>query len=106
MSDIARGVAQSEFVGGLVPTGTSGVLATTPTALGSQLISERLDDENATESERTAGVDSVESKVSVFDGAAQIQLDAVVDDLAEDTASTQADEDNATDALDQVFAEL
>ena len=94
-----------------VATNTNGVLATSPTALGDQLISQRLSEVDQDQDEETilqtpaAPVDSQESNTSVFDQPAVVQLDSVVDQLAQDTAEASVNTD-ANGLLDQVFAEL
>ncbi len=52
--------------------------------------------------EEVATVPTPASKISVFDSAAVVELDSIVDALAEDAATARGDSE--TDAVDQLFA--
>ena len=80
----------------------SGVLASSATFIGDALIADAQDQDLPVD--EAPAIVPTESKTSVFDSAAVVELDSIVDSLAEDTASVRADEDN--DALDQLFASL
>ena len=75
----------------------SGVLASTSTALGSALIAEAHESTVDNSSE-------TDSDVSVFDSAASIQLDSVVEMIATDNA--EASDDTTREAVDAVFSLL
>ena len=103
-------VAEGEMVtGGFVPA-TSGVLASGVTALGDALIAQALETEQESGSEsqtadQPSTIDSsTEESTSVFDHPSMVQLDGIVDTLAEDTAAANDDDENAS--LDQLFASL
>ncbi|MGI9471458.1 MAG: GEVED domain-containing protein [Rubripirellula sp.] len=82
---------------------SGGVLASGATALGDALIAEASEREGQ-ELETVASVEAPAEKTSVFDNAAVVEIDSIVDSLAEDTATAR--EDSETDALDQLFASL
>jgi hypothetical protein len=100
---IAEGEATS-----YLPAG-SGVLASGATVIGDFLIADALTSQKE-ETEESAPTEDVAldlsptSKTSVFDSAATVQLDSIVEDLAKDTASARGEDQ--TDPLDQVFASL
>jgi hypothetical protein len=74
-------------------------MASTATAVGDQMIAQASTDPVSTIQAKP------ESKSSVFDDPAVIEVDSLVDSLAEDTASAN-DADSATKNLDRLFAEL
>lgn len=79
---------------------SSGVMASTPTAL-----SELLGVSDAPTSQPSSELQSgVVSKTSVFDNAASVQLDSIVDTLAADNASARSQSE--ADTLDDWFASL
>ena len=93
-----------------LPT-ADGVLASGATVVGDYLIADALaNDSSAVESEAAEPVavgvaeSASSSKTSVFDSPETVQLDSIVDSLAEDTASARGTEE--TDPLDQWFASL
>ena len=93
-----------------LPT-ADGVLASGATVVGDYLIADALaNDSSAVESEVAEPVavgvaeSASSSKTSVFDSPETVQLDSIVDSLAEDTASARGTEE--TDPLDQWFASL
>ncbi len=96
-----------------------GVFASNATAIGDVLISQALgyntqSNDSRSKSSQTevsqpgdevpAVVAEQPSKTSVFENAASIGLDSIVDLLAEDTASVGGDDENAS--LDRLFASL
>ncbi|TWT83198.1 Dockerin type I repeat protein [Planctomycetes bacterium CA13] len=89
---------------GYVPMG-EGVFASGATATGDLLISEA-NSGNPIASESTPQVvPSQSSKISVFDSAATMSVDSIVDTIAEDTASAN-DSDDPVSTLDKIFASL
>ncbi|TWU42048.1 beta strand repeat-containing protein [Novipirellula artificiosorum] len=89
-----------------VPAG-NGVFASGATAVGDLLVAEATSQSNAviaTESVAPLAANPV-SKVSVFDSAAVMSLDSVVDTIAEDTAEAKSDEDPVS-VLDKIFANM
>jgi hypothetical protein len=79
---------------------SSGVMASTPTAL-----SELLGVSDAPTSQPSSELQSgVVSKTSVFDNVASVQLDSIVDTLAADNASARSQSE--ADTLDDWFASL
>ncbi|MEO1524376.1 MAG: GEVED domain-containing protein [Planctomycetota bacterium] len=97
-----------------------GVLASGTTALGDLLLSDssgpawvisqdRDDNEPEVVTDSSASETSQSTETSVFDSAAMIDLDLIVDDLASDTASAGGDadgEDESGSAVDLFFAGL
>jgi hypothetical protein len=85
-----------------------GVFASDATVVGDVLITQALQSTTrlgeAQDDEVSTIVTETEDKTSVFDHPADIGLDEIVDTLAEDTASSAADDENA--ALDQLFAQI
>ncbi len=80
----------------------NGVMASGATLLGDYLIADALDKE--TPAEPVAPVTPETSKISVFDSPAVVELDSMIDGLAEDAATVRGEGEN--DALDQAFASL
>jgi hypothetical protein len=96
-------VAEGEWTGYL-PT-TTGVLASGATLLGDLLIAEALESsERNVEPESPAPSSASPSKTSVFDIPAVVEIDSIVDALAEDTALARSESEPA--ALDHWFASL
>lgn len=88
-----------ESVTSFVPA-AGGVFASNATVIGDELI----DEIGQKESVPAAEIVPEDSNVSVFDHPAVNELDEIVDTLAEDKASSDADDE--TSALDQLFATL
>ncbi|MEO1615074.1 MAG: GEVED domain-containing protein [Planctomycetota bacterium] len=117
LSRIINGEGEGEFTGRFLSAGP-GVLASGSTVVGDMLIpgllgvSSQDDSDDASSSDEgvsTLGGEA-SSKVSVFDSAASMQLDSIVDCLAEDKvdvsdSSADADEPETSD-LDAFFAGL
>lgn len=78
-----------------------GVLASGVTALGDALLAEEGRESDAVEVP-VSTVDAPVSKTSVFDSAAVVELDSLVDSLASDAATERSDDENET--LDRLFA--
>ena len=91
-------VGEGESVGSFVPL-SGGIMASIPTAVGDRLIAETISQPVSTIRE------VAESKTSVFDAPEVVQLDSIVDSLAQD-AATAKDSSTAAESLDRVFAEL
>ncbi len=89
-------IGEGELVG-FVPV-ASGVLASSATRLGDELIAAALSNTSV------STVDPPTSKSSVFDSAAVTGLDDFVDSLAEDTTSVRDQEVAEQSVLDQLFA--
>ena len=81
---------------------SDGVLASGVTALSDALIAEANDAHGPTVLEPVAEVETHAAKTSVFDHAAVVEVDSIVDALAEDTSAAR--EETETEALDQWFA--
>ncbi|MFK8111489.1 MAG: GEVED domain-containing protein [Rubripirellula sp.] len=92
-------VAEGESVG-FVQAG-NGVLASGATVLGDALIADSLR-ENV---EQAPEIQAPAAKTSVFDSAAVVQLESLVDSLAEDTATNRGDDDE-NETLDLLFASM
>ena len=79
---------------------SAGLMASGATVLGDSLIAEAVKSE-------TLPLDPVStiappvSKTSVFDSPAVVEIDSIVDSLAEDTATVRSEDEN--DALDRLF---
>ncbi len=88
----------------------SGLMASGETVIGDVLIAETLQTRSVPRDEPAPGdqvsnlVTEPDSKTSVFDDAAVVALDLIVESLAEDTATVRAEGEN--DALDDLFAAL
>ena len=97
------GSGEGEWVEGVTERSygpeANGVLASTATAL-----SQRLGVDDAPVIEETMAVEASESKTSIFDDAASVQLDSIVDSLAADNASVQSQSDS--EAVDDWFSSL
>ena len=91
-------VAEGESVARTFVPAASGVLASSATALGDALIEDAQATASTIEQEAT-------SSVSIFDSPAAVNLDSIVDSIAQDTAQASG-EDDETNALDQLFAQL
>jgi hypothetical protein len=117
INDLARIVDQmSQGSGELVAEGetttyvqaATGVLASGPTWLGDAMLAEKSEEETyqdpPAEEISSVGPAAESGKTSVFDNPAMIELDSIVDDLADDAAAARGGDD--TDMLDQVFASL
>ncbi|TWU59484.1 hypothetical protein Poly51_22720 [Rubripirellula tenax] len=76
----------------------SGVLASGATRVGDEVILQL----QLQSSVSTATVEAPATKTSVFDSPVMVELDAIVDSIAEDSAAARSDD--ATGALDQLFA--
>lgn len=94
--------SEGESVADTYTAVSNGLLASSATAVGDELISQAVSAQSAAES--TAAVESVHDKISVFDSAAVIELDSLVDTLAEDRESSTSDEE--TSAVDQLFSQM
>ena len=81
-----------------------GVFASGATALGDALIAEATGTNDVTPSDPVTSVEESTPKTSVFDSPAVVEIDSIVDSIAEDAASARSDSD--TDAHDQLFASL
>jgi hypothetical protein len=111
INELARSFNLSGGSGELVAEGemtsyvpmSGGVLAAGTTVLGDVLIAETRQTDSTPIEEISTVVPS-QSKISVFDSPAVVQLESIVDSLAEDTAAAQSEEE--VDALDQLFASL
>jgi hypothetical protein len=111
INELARSLNLSGGSGELVAEGemtsyvpmSGGVLAAGTTVLGDVLIAETRQTDSTPIEEISTVVPS-QSKISVFDSPAVVQLESIVDSLAEDTAAAQSEEE--VDALDQLFASL
>ncbi|NND97104.1 MAG: hypothetical protein HKN47_07240, partial [Pirellulaceae bacterium] len=98
-------IAQGEQLStSLVPTSTSGLMATSATALGDALIGDALNAEQVTAAEATNKT-STSAKTSVFDHLDLVEIDSVVDSLAKEAGKSD-DSDDGTDVLDGLFAQL
>jgi hypothetical protein len=108
INELARlpNASEGELVG-YVPM-SDGVLASGATALGDALIAEAIQSSEKeveeTSEEEVSTVTPPVNKTSVFDSPAVVQLDSLVDALAEDTAVAKNEAE--VDALDQLFASL
>lgn len=109
LSSSGEAPAASDVVGSSsVSVGTylsvgNGVLASAATIVGDQLNRQAEPDESL-QIDQPATVETTAEKTSVFDVAAVVELDSIVDSLAEDTADSR--EADLTTPVDQVFASL
>ncbi len=86
-----------------VPT-ISGVLVSQATLVGNSLIA---DESSVVRDEPVSTIVALqESKTSVFDHQAIVELDSVVDLLAEDSASVRQTSNSPLDSLDELFASI
>ncbi len=82
---------------------SAGVMASGATVLGDSLIAEAVKSETLP-IDPVSTIAPTESKTSVFDSPAVVEIDSIVDSLAEDTAAVRGEDEN--DAMDQLFASL
>ena len=95
--------AEGESVANTFVASSGGVLTSTATLAGNVLIEQAIDDDVALQAASTIDNEPV-SKTSVFDDAAVVNLDSIVDTIAQDTAEAGSDEE--ADAVDQLFAQF
>ncbi|TWU00863.1 GEVED domain-containing protein [Stieleria varia] len=105
------GQLNNELVGDGYVQAAPGVMASGLTALGDRLISDAVKQQEAKTEESVQEVATLPaetvSKTSVFDSPASMQLDSLVDTLAEDAASRdESGSDDENGALDAFFAQL
>ena len=113
INELARTQGLGEGEQTFVPA-APGVLASGSTAVGDLLIHETMlapvtvSADSATETEDAPVVEVVETaeKTSVFDSPATIELDSIVDQLAEDASHAGSDTGEEENGLDQFFASL
>ncbi|MCA9137595.1 MAG: hypothetical protein KDB00_12575, partial [Planctomycetales bacterium] len=109
---------EGEQVGTNYVAAAPGVLASGSTALGDLLIYQSVNgtlagpsddvDQSSSDVEQqpVAAVAQQPTKTSVFDSAASIELDSIVDDLAADAANSKGQSGGSESELDQFFASL
>ncbi len=101
-------VADGSAARAFTPVAT-GVMASQATLVGDSVIAGGTREEQPAPfpvNQQDVGVDQPSSeKLSIFDSAATIEVESIVDRLAEDTASSR-DAEEETTALDQLFATL
>ena len=95
-------IAMASMTTGFVPV-ADGVMASGATLLGDEAIT-RSQSETATTTVTATTVTTPVSKTSVFDAPDIVELDSIVDSIAEDTASVRGDDDDAIGTLDRLFA--
>ena len=83
-----------ELVGEAVATSylpmSAGVMASGATVIGDSLIAEAIESESLP-IDPVSTIAPTESKTSVFDSPAVVEIDSIVDSLAEDTAAARGD---------------
>ncbi len=100
--ELVSGLGESAATS-FLPTG-GGVFASGATVIGDALLSQGTGEVTTASGPVSTIAEETEEHVSVFDHPAVVELDEIVDALAEDKASK--DDSGETSALDQLFASL